>query len=180
MRTILLLLPITLLAAAACNASKPQSQLSPAPTSKVQSEASTNPVPTPPVSNGQSSSQSYVNSQYDYQVKHPPGWTIVDSSFSYKGRNIIAFRLLSPQTTAIAQSNGEPVKFDMLVCQNSDQAFTDLCWQNYGEVISFDFPHRPNNQALNSVDMPVELIKASPEYSVAQEILNTVHQLQMP
>jgi len=115
----------------------------------------------------------YTNSQFGYTLKYPSGWKIEDLSYTYQNNNSINFRIFSPARTDISESNGQSVTFDMLVCKING-IFTNRCYQNYGEVVSFVLPYKAGNQAVNSLNLSSDFIKNTPEYKTAVQILSSV------
>jgi hypothetical protein len=115
--------------------------------------------------------KTYKNDKYGFEFKYPADWKIGDSSYTYEGVASIYFRVMAP-FRIIPQSNGQPVSFDMLVCKING-VFTNRCFKNGGEGVSFDYAGKPGAQAVSSVEGISDFITTTPEYLTALKILKS-------
>jgi hypothetical protein len=172
MKKLLIAIPFLFLAAA-CN--KQTSRVQPAQTSQpIQASSSAQTQQQPQAtSTVDTTNWKTFTSNFGYLVKYPDGWTIQDLSYAYKGNNSIGFWIFGPQRSGLPGATGKAF-FAEQGCYDTQQLkFTDYCYQSQGEVISFDYPQKPGDQAVNFVSLDASYIKSTPEYQTAQIILST-------
>jgi hypothetical protein len=121
----------------------------------------------------QTSDWKIYTSEYGYTVKYPDGWEITEESssnpvYNQKYGQSIAFGIFGPWRNDLPGAAGK-AQFSAGVSYHKDQQKFLLDENTMG----FIYPGKPGDQAVNNVDLSADFIKTSPEYSVAQAIVNT-------
>jgi len=120
----------------------------------------------------------FENIEYGYRLHHPPEWRVVDSSYTYEGRESITLRLYSPITTLPAVTS-DPLVFSIGICKYSE-TFKFACNSDGNLTLSFYRPTKPgeSRQEPDFVTIPEEVVINSPEYKTALKIFKTMSNIE--